>query len=118
MFGELEDLMPVMVAAVKRHLALPDAAIGKAGRTAASPPRALARACLGPYLAARRKSLNLILAGHSTKSLAAQLAISIETVRVHRRHIYAKLGIVISGRIVSLVSCLPWDITLLRYSGA
>lgn len=88
----LETLMPVMAAAVKRHLALPDAAIGKAhkpGTVRRPPPPASALA----LTSREAQVVNLILEGHSTKSLAAQLAISIETVRVHRRHIYAKLGV-------------------------
>ena len=89
---QLEQLMPVMAAAVKRHLALPDAVIGKVGKSAAlrhAPSRAPASA----LTSREAQVVNLILEGHSTKSLAAQLAISIETVRVHRRHIYAKLSV-------------------------
>ena len=89
---QLEELMPVMAAAVKRHMALPDVTIGKAGKSAT--PRRLPPSAPASALTSREAQVvNLILEGHSTKSLAAQLAISIETVRVHRRHIYAKLGI-------------------------
>ncbi|MDP1701640.1 MAG: helix-turn-helix transcriptional regulator [Aestuariivirga sp.] len=89
---QLENLMLVMSAAVKRHLALPDAAIGKAPKPAAAlplPPPSLASA----LTSRETQVMNLVLEGHSTKSLAAQLTISVETVRVHRRHIYAKLGV-------------------------
>jgi DNA-binding CsgD family transcriptional regulator len=88
----LENLMPVMSAATKRHLALPNAFIGKAPKAAAArplPPPSLASALTSREL----QVMNLVLEGHSTKSLAAQLAISVETVRVHRRHIYAKLNV-------------------------
>lgn len=89
---QLEYLMPVMAAAVKRHMALPDATIGKAGKSTI--PRHLSARAPAPALTSREAQVvNLILEGHSTKSLAAQLSISIETVRVHRRHIYAKLGV-------------------------
>ena len=89
---QLEKLMPVMAAAVKRHVALPDSTIGKVGKLAA--PRRLPPRTPASALTSREAQVvNLILEGHSTKSLAAQLAISIETVRVHRRHIYAKLGV-------------------------
>ena len=89
---QLEELMPVMAAAVKRHIALPDVTIGKAGKSAA--PRRLPPLAPASALTSREAQVvNLILEGHSTKSLAVQLAISIETVRVHRRHIYAKLGV-------------------------
>jgi DNA-binding CsgD family transcriptional regulator len=88
----LVALMPVMAAAVKRHLALPDAAIGKAPKPV--PVRRLPRPATALALTSRESQVvNLILEGHSTKSLAAHLAISIETVRVHRRHIYAKLSV-------------------------
>jgi DNA-binding CsgD family transcriptional regulator len=88
----LESLMPVMSAAVKRHLALPDTAIGKAPKPAAS--QALSPPSPAAALTSREMQvMNLILEGHSTKSLAAQLAISVETVRVHRRHIYEKLAV-------------------------
>ena len=35
----------------------------------------------------------LVLSGHSTKGIAQRLGISLETVKVHRRNLYAKLGI-------------------------
>ena len=37
--------------------------------------------------------INLVLHGHSTKSIAARLNISVETVKLHRKHAYAKLEI-------------------------
>ncbi len=37
--------------------------------------------------------INLILHGHSTRTLADKLSISMETVKLHRKHAYAKLGI-------------------------
>ncbi len=37
--------------------------------------------------------INLVLHGHSTKTLAEKLSISIETVKLHRKHAYAKLEI-------------------------
>ena len=37
--------------------------------------------------------MNLILLGHSTKQLAEVLEISPETVKLHRKHAYAKLDI-------------------------
>ena len=89
---QLEQLIPVMAAAMKRHMALPDAAIGKAGKSPA-PRHVRSRAPVSALTSREAQVVNLILEGHSTKSLAAQLAISVETVRVHRRHIYAKLGV-------------------------
>lgn len=37
--------------------------------------------------------INLVLHGHSTKTLADKLSISVETVKLHRKHAYAKLEI-------------------------
>lgn len=37
--------------------------------------------------------INLVLHGHSTKSVAARLGISVETVKLHRKHAYAKLEV-------------------------
>lgn len=37
--------------------------------------------------------INLVLHGHSTKSVAQRLGISVETVKLHRKHAYAKLEI-------------------------
>ena len=37
--------------------------------------------------------INLVLHGHSTKSVAAKLGISVETVKLHRKHAYAKLEV-------------------------
>lgn len=37
--------------------------------------------------------INLVLHGHSTKSVAARLGISGETVKLHRKHAYAKLEV-------------------------
>lgn len=43
--------------------------------------------------------VDMILEGHSTKSIAARLRIAVETVRVHRRHIYEKLGVTSQGEL-------------------
>jgi DNA-binding CsgD family transcriptional regulator len=37
--------------------------------------------------------INLVLHGHSTKTVAEKLSISVETVKLHRKHAYAKLEI-------------------------
>ncbi|MEO1082315.1 MAG: helix-turn-helix transcriptional regulator [Pseudomonadota bacterium] len=37
--------------------------------------------------------INLVLHGHSTKSVASRLNISVETVKLHRKHAYAKLEV-------------------------
>lgn len=83
----VENCLPILAAAAIR-----DAQIaGSAARTpAALPPQAAA----GTRLTAREAEVvDLILGGHSTRSIACSLKISIETVRVHRRHIYEKLDV-------------------------
>ena len=37
--------------------------------------------------------INLVLHGHSTKTMADKLSISVETVKLHRKHAYAKLEV-------------------------
>ena len=39
------------------------------------------------------QAINLVLHGHSTKTVAEKLSISVETVKLHRKHAYAKLEI-------------------------
>jgi DNA-binding CsgD family transcriptional regulator len=47
-----------------------------------------------PKLTARELEIaHLILSGFSAKSISAKLAISAETVKVHKKHLYAKLGV-------------------------
>ena len=47
-----------------------------------------------PRLTARELEItHLILSGFSAKSISDKLAISVETVKVHKKHLYAKLGV-------------------------
>lgn len=46
--------------------------------------------------------INFLLHGHSTKLVAERLEISIETVKLHRKHAYAKLGINSQGELFYL----------------
>jgi DNA-binding CsgD family transcriptional regulator len=46
--------------------------------------------------------VRLILKGHSSKSMARVLGNSPETVKVHRKHIYAKIGITSQGELFSI----------------
>ncbi len=39
------------------------------------------------------RRINLVLHGHSTKTVAEKLSISMETVKLHRKHAYAKLEV-------------------------
>lgn len=55
--------------------------------------------------------VRLILKGHSSKSMARVLGNSPETVKVHRKRIYAKMGITSQGELFSIflraLSCMP-----------
>ena len=44
----------------------------------------------------------LLLSGCSNKEIARKLAISAETVKVHRKHMYSKLGIKSQSELFSL----------------
>lgn len=46
-----------------------------------------------PLTAREIEVVRLGLSGFSTRAIAERLAISFETVRVHKKHIYAKLGV-------------------------
>ena len=51
--------------------------------------------CFGNSLLTERETqvINLVLHGHSTRTLADKLSISMETVKLHRKHAYAKLEV-------------------------
>ncbi|WP_083627640.1 helix-turn-helix transcriptional regulator [Salinicola sp. MH3R3-1] len=49
-----------------------------------------------------REVSQLMLGGSSTKEIARRLAISIETVRAHKKHLYAKLGVNSQSELFSL----------------
>lgn len=57
--------------------------------------------------------VRLILKGHSSKSMARVLGNSPETVKVHRKRIYAKMGITSQGELFSIflraLSCMPQE---------
>lgn len=48
--------------------------------------------------------VQLVLSGHSTPTVAAVLGISPGTVKVHRRHAYAKLGVTSQSGLFSLAT--------------
>lgn len=57
----------------------------------------------GPQLTDREvQTAMLLLAGHSSKAIAARLAISPETVKVHRRNLYEKLNVSSQAEIFAL----------------
>jgi DNA-binding CsgD family transcriptional regulator len=83
-------LLPVLAAALARHESI---AGSLAGPRSGRPPKP-APATVHKGLTARESEVvNLILEGHSARAVAERLRISLETVRVHRRNVYEKLGV-------------------------
>ena len=88
----LEDILPTVEILCQRHWA------ESAGATTATNLRAQLNSALdafGNSLLTEREAqvINLVLHGHSTKTLADKLSISMETVKLHRKHAYAKLEV-------------------------
>ncbi len=85
----LDAQAAVLAAAIARHVEL-------AGLIAARTPQPAAKPEVLPAsgLTLRESQVvNLMLEGHSSRAVAETLKISNETVRVHRRNIYEKLGV-------------------------
>jgi len=96
--GELREVLPVFSALAQRQWR--DGAEGKARARAASPLEIMR----GEFDLTRRETeiAEAMLAGHSSKSMARLLAISAETVKVHRRNLYAKVNIASQAELFSL----------------
>lgn len=96
--SELRDLLPVFAALAQRNWR--DAEEGKRREPGASPLDIMRV----EFDLTRRETeiAEAMLAGHSSKSMARLLAISAETVKVHRRNLYAKLGIASQAELFSL----------------
>ena len=101
----LQAVEPVVSSTVRRHSAL----VSSAPHTPLNKWLADALVWFGTtVLTAREQNVvQLMLRGHSSKSCARELEISPTTERVHRRNIYAKLGISSQAELFSLfVECL------------
>lgn len=102
--GRLAACSPWLLAAIRQHRRLQ----GDASRARASDDLAerveRALASFGaPLLTEREMAIaRLVLRGNSSKAIAERLAISPETVKVHRRHLYSKLGISSQPELFSL----------------
>ena len=88
----LEDILPTVEILCQRHWA------ESASITTNTNLRAQLNSALdafGNSLLTEREAqvINLVLHGHSTKTLADKLSISMETVKLHRKHAYAKLEV-------------------------
>lgn len=87
-----EAVLPVVENLSQKHWA------GSSAATTATNLRAQLHSALdffGSSLLTDREAqvIKLVLHGHSTKSLAEKLSISVETVKLHRKHAYAKLEV-------------------------
>jgi DNA-binding CsgD family transcriptional regulator len=88
----LETIRPTVEALCQQHWADSGNDMGTANL------RGQMEAALGAFassLLTEREAqvINLVLHGHSTKTVAEKLSISVETVKLHRKHAYAKLEI-------------------------
>ena len=101
-FAALEAIRPVVEAAVARHWQLlPDTPPAKTGADPESRPleRSFQDFAKGHLTARERQVVEYTLKGYSAEALGRVLQISPGTVRIHRRNIYAKLGISSQGEL-------------------
>ena len=100
--ARLEALVPLVAALVRGHwsaIEQPPPASAEHRR----PVERLAGFGAGLLTDREREVLYLLFRGHSAKAMARVLGISPETARVHRRHLYAKLGVGSQGELFSRV---------------
>lgn len=111
-YGRLISLLPVLRALCHRHwVRLDPYSVAHKGRMGLHLEQSFER--FGSSVLSEREAeiVRLVLKGHSSKSIARLLGNSPETVRVHRKRIYAKLNIVSQGQLFSIflqaLSCTP-----------
>ncbi|MFJ4067754.1 LuxR C-terminal-related transcriptional regulator [Pseudomonas sp. NPDC089996] len=99
----LASIDPLIAASARRHWAA-GPVIEDGAKQALHTHLEHAFNCFGAACLTEREAqiARLILRGHSSKSVASELAISTDTVRVHRKNIHAKLGINSQGELFSL----------------
>ena len=88
----LGALTEVLAAAVQRHAEIAGPLASRHMAAAAAAPRVRQPAPSG-LTQREAQVVNLMLEGHSSRAIGEVLKISGETVRVHRRNIYEKLGV-------------------------
>lgn len=88
----LKSICPVIEVLCQQHWAESDTAPGSVNLRAQLHS---ALNAFGSSLLTDREAqvINLVLHGHSTKTVAEKLSISVETVKLHRKHAYSKLEI-------------------------
>jgi len=89
---DLQDLFPMIEAMCKKHWG------GQLKSDDAISMRDRLHSSLGAFGSSvltkrERQVIELVLLGHNTRLIAEKLGISIETVKLHRKHAYAKLDI-------------------------
>ena len=62
---------------------------------------AVERFCAGRLTPREQEVIGLVLRGHNTQSAANQLGISADTIKLHRKHAYAKFQINSQGELFS-----------------
>lgn len=99
----LVPALPLISALVHRHWTVlsPERPDG-AGRLAAHLEAAFE--AFGSSVLSPRESeiVRMILRGHSSKAIAREFGNSPETIKVHRKRVYAKLGVVSQGELLSM----------------
>lgn len=99
----LEALVPVIAALCRRHWPrLTPYSVGDQGRMGLHLQKSFER--FGTSVLSEREAeiMRLVLKGHSSKSIARLLGNSPETIKVHRKNLYAKLGIASQGELFSI----------------
>ena len=94
---EMEHCTGLLAAAVTRHCEIAGPMASRHIAAAAAP--AAHRAPPAGLTAREAQVVNLMLEGHSARAIGEALKISSETVRVHRRNIYEKLGLSSQGEL-------------------
>lgn len=102
----LETLLPVLQAAADTHDRLILRRDEDSTQNLETPSGILAARAAKPLTEREADVVEALLAGHSEKSAARNLAISAETVKVHRRHAYRKLGVATKAELFSLFVAL------------
>ncbi|KMN32263.1 hypothetical protein VI26_17735 [Chromobacterium sp. LK1] len=91
--GKLRVMQPWLLAAMRRHWQLQAEPLPPPARLADQLSQTLERFGHGRLSEREAEVARLTLCGLSSKAIAQQLAISPETVKVHRRNLYLKLGV-------------------------
>ena len=103
-FAAIQSAWPIVEAACKRHWSdlagqFDATGIGDAGASDGTIQRSFRRFGEGQLTPREREVVEHTLKGHSAEAIRLILGISSGTVRIHRRNIYAKLGISSQGEL-------------------